>query len=90
MLKPSPHHVTAIIEELSRLEAANYVGLLGTKYLFPELTTPDSEGQRVTFINLNPAGGWAVVAWGPDGGEVKYKFLRDIEARWHYDGIEKL
>ena len=84
-------HQTLIIDELTRLEAAGYVGLLGTKYLSENLTTPDpSTGNRVTFINTNPAEGWAIIAFGPDGEEVKYKFLRDIEGQWLHDGVETL
>jgi hypothetical protein len=86
----NPHLQTLIIDELHRLEAANYMGLLGTKYLSPDLTASDSDGQRVTFININPAGGWAIVAFGKPDEEVKYKFLRDIGERWHYDGVEKM
>ena len=85
----NPALQTLIIEELARLEAANYVGLLGTKYLPKALTTPDPDTDcRVTFININPAGGWAIVAFGPDGEEVKYKFLRDVDNGWVYDGVE--
>ena len=84
------HLQTLIISELRRLEGAGYVGLLGFKYLAPALTTPDPEtGYRVTFININPTEGWAIVAWGPPDGEVKYKFLRDVEEGWAYDGVEK-
>ena len=79
---------TFIIEELARLESAKHVGLLGTKYLSSNLTTPDKDGNRVTFININPAEGWAMVAWGPTDGESKYKFLRDVDAGWVYDGVE--
>ncbi len=85
------HHQTLIIPELARLESLGYVGLLGCKYVSPELTTPDSEtGCPVRAINVAPAKGWAIVAWGPPGGEVKFKFLRDMAGRWHYDGVEKV
>ena len=85
-----PHLQTLIIEELDRLEASNYVGLLGTKYLSPNVTTPDSHGNRVRAINIQPGAGWAIVAFGPRGDEVKHKFLRDVETRWVYDGVEKM
>ena len=55
-------------------------------------TYPGRSGSRqvalsqVTFININPAGGWAIVAWGPPNGEVKYKFVRDVDNGWVYDG----
>jgi hypothetical protein len=81
---------TLVIAELARLEAAGYVGLLGVKYLSSNLTTPDKDGNRVRAINLAPAKGWAIVVWGLPGEEVKHKFLRDVEARWHYDGVETL
>jgi hypothetical protein len=82
---------TAVVEELCRLEDAGYVGLLGIKYLSPNLTAPAPRtGNRVTFININPAKGWAIVAWGPPDGEVKHKFLKDSEGQWHYDGVEKM
>lgn len=80
----------AVVEELHRLEAAGYVGLLGVKYLSENLATPDADGNRVTFISLAiPAEGWAIVAFGPDGEEQKYKFLRDVDNGWVYDGVEK-
>jgi len=79
---------TLILAELHRLEAAGYVGLLGKKYLSPNLTTPEKDGSRVTFINIHAEAGWAVVAWGPPDGEVKYKFLRDVKAGWVHDGVE--
>ena len=77
-----------IIEELARLESLDYVGLLGIKYLSSSVTAPDPQGNRVTFININPAEGWAVIAYGPDGDEQKYKFLRDVDRGWVYDGVE--
>jgi len=83
------HLQAFIIEDLTRLEAAGYLGLLGVKYLSENLTTPDPKsGNRVTFININPAEGWAVIAYGPDGDEQKYKFLRDVDRGWVYDGVE--
>ena len=82
------HHQTLIIDELARLEAAGYVGLLGTRYLSPSLTTPDADGNRVRAVNLSPNAGWAIVAYGQRGEEQKHKFLRDTEGRWHYDGLE--
>ena len=83
------HLQTLITSELLRLEGAGYVGLLGFKYLAPALTAPDPEtGYRVTFININPTAGWAIVACGPDGDEVKYRFLRGIDRGWVYDGVE--
>jgi len=86
-LDASPQNL--IIEELHRLETAGYVGLLGTKYLSEAVTTPDKEtGNRVLAINVHPAAGWAIVAWGPEGDEAKYKFIRDVDRGWVYDGLE--
>ena len=78
-----------IIEELARLESLNYVGLMGTKHLSETVASPDTEGNRVTFINFAPQEGWAIVAYGPPDGEVKYKFIRDVETGWLYDGEER-
>jgi len=81
---------SAIAEELSRLESLNYVGLLGVKYLSSSVTTPDTDGNRVVAVNLNPAEGWAVAVWGPTGEEQKHRFLRDVEQGWVHDGLEEL
>ena len=79
------------IDKLARLEAAGYVGLLGTKYLSAAVKTPDSEtGNRVRAINQAPARGWAIVVYGKPGEELKHKFLKDTEGRWHYYGVEKM
>jgi hypothetical protein len=86
----NPQLQAIIISELDRLETASYIGLLGTKYLFSEVTAPDDQGNRVRAINLAPAKGWAIVVWGPPEGELKHKFFRDLNGMWHYDGIEKL
>ena len=86
----NPALQTLIIEELDRLEFEGHNGLLGRKYLSDALTTPDAQGSRVTFININPAGGWAIVAWGPPRDDVKYKFLKEVDQGWVYDGIEKM
>jgi len=81
---------TLIIAELARLEAANYVGLLGVKYLSESVTIPDAEtGCRVRAINIQPVAGWAIVAFGKSDEEVKHKFLRDLETGWVYDGVEQ-
>jgi hypothetical protein len=85
------HLLTAIISELVRLESLNYVGLFGVKYLSSNLTTSDPKtGNRVRAINLAPAKGWAIVAWGPPGDEVKHKFIRDLNEGWVYHGLEKM
>jgi hypothetical protein len=84
----TPDHQTLIVSELHRLESLNYVGLLGTKYLSSTLTATDDDGNRVRAININPAGGWAIVAYGRRGEEQKHKFLKDIEGGWHFDGVE--
>jgi hypothetical protein len=84
------HLQPLIISELFRLESLNYIGLLGTKYLSSEVTTPDNHGNRVTFINIQPNAGWAIVAFGPDSGEAKHKFLRDLNDGWVYGGVEKI
>ena len=84
-----PKVTRPVIAELARLETAGYIGLLGTKYLSSTLTSPDTDGNRVTFININPTAGWAIVAYGPDGDEQKHNFLRDVEEGWIYDGEEK-
>lgn len=83
-----PHLQTVIIEELARLESLGYIGLIGRKYLSSEVTTPDSYGNRVRAINLNSKAGWAIVAYGKPGEEQKYKFLRDTQEGWVYDGVE--
>jgi len=57
---------SVITDDYARQESLGYVGLLGTEYLSPNLTTPDKDGNRVTFININTAQGWPVVAWGQE------------------------
>lgn len=87
----SPHHQTLIAAELHRLESLGYIGLLGRKYLSPNLTTPDPKsGKRVRAVNISPKAGWAIVAYGKPGEEMKHKFLRDVGTGWVYDGIERL
>ena len=50
----------------------------------------ESSRGQARAINLAPKKGWAIVAWGTPGEELKHKFLRDMQGRWHYDGPEKL
>ena len=88
-MNPDPSIPIIIIGEIHRLESLGYVGLLGSKYLAEALTTLDPEtGNRVTFVNIDPAQGWAVVAYGGPDREVKCKFLKDIDLGWVYDGLE--
>ena len=84
----TPERQTVIATELVRLEVDGYVGLLGKKYLSPIVTTLDSQGKRVAFININPEDGWAIVAFGPDGGEMKHLFVKDADGTWTYGGVE--
>ena len=51
-------------------------------------TNPDANDNRVVAININTAGGWAIVVWGRDGQEKKLKPLRDVNRGWIYDRVQ--
>ena len=86
----TPYHRNSIIDELARLEFLGYIGLVGKKYLSEGLLTPDDLGNRVRAINLAPAKGWAIVAYGKPGEELKHKFLKNVDRGWVYDGVERM